>query len=77
MVPASVASIASGLGDECQTKKRNVHIGTKRRSCAAEAAVLVDIAERAGRMDRGFDELTSFGIKKSFFKSAIGDNVGI
>ena len=28
-------------------------------------------------MDRGFDELTCFGVKKSFFKSAIGDNVGI
>ena len=28
-------------------------------------------------MDRGFDELTSFGVKKSFFKSAIGENVGI
>ena len=27
-------------------------------------------------MDRGFDELTCFGVKIPFFKSVIGDNVG-
>ena len=76
----SVFGARMGIGGG-QVVKRTARKGTytsanKNVLVAAEAAVLVHIAEKDGRMDRGFDELTCFGVKKSFFKSAIGDNAG-